>query len=200
MAISSTKSTGCNMSERQRGISIKYSSSPAAASAHLFRVRGPSVTTRLRISLPPIILSATAISLSPNSLPNTSSSRGFGKRWVRGLPFGEATETPSQPVNSMLSTAPPLTASDRHTSNRVASQARSSHPVTSMKKSVVDSVTVVCAPLMIGGKERTSPAASIMTGNFSNPSSKCAYSTPLGCVVSISSMVILCSIASGMKE
>ena len=172
VAISSTKSIGCKMSERHRGISIKYSSSPTAASAHRSLFRGPLVTTLRRINLPPIEFNATAISLSLNSLPRTSSSSGFGNRCVRGDPLGVVKSQLSQVVNSMLSTAPPRTARERQTRSNEASQARSSQPVTSMKKSVVDSVTVVCAPLIIGGNERTSPAASRMTGYFSNPSNK----------------------------
>ena len=59
---------------------------------------------------------------------------------------------------------PPLSDKARQTSDKQVSTALSSHPVTSMKKSVVDSLTVVCAPLIIGGKERISSLESKITG------------------------------------
>ena len=69
-----------------------------------------------------------------------------------------------------------------------------------MKKSVVDSLTVVWSPLMIGGKESMSSLQSRITGKESNSSMRWAYSIPLGCSPRICSILISSVIARGTKE
>ena len=198
--MSSTMSIGCMMSLRQRGISTTCSRSPTAQSAHLSALFTPSVTVLDSISRPPILIRAAAISSEPKSRPSIFSISRSGTRCLTASPRGVSVDSPSNPVTLTLSTVPPLSCSDRHTSIRHASQARSSHPVTSMKKSVVDSVTVVWSPLMMGGNDRMSSFESRMTGNVSNPSIRCAYSTPLGCSSRICFIVISSLIIRGTKE
>ena len=68
--------------------------------------------------------------------------------------------------------APPPGVQLRPLSMREASHARSSQPVTSMKKSRVCWVTVVWSPLMMGGNDSTSSLLSTMRGYSRMPSSK----------------------------
>ena len=70
-------------------------------------------------------------------------------------------------------------------------------PVTSTKRLRLPTVTVVSAPLMIGGKERTLPCLSCMTGYLSMPARRWAYPTPFSCLERISSMSISSVLASG---
>ena len=200
MAMSSTISIGCMMSLRHRGISTTCSRSPTAQSAHRSALLTPSVTVLDSISRPPILIRAAAISSEPKSRPRTFSINRSGTRCLTASPRGVLETSLSYPVTLTLSIAPPLSCSDRHTSIRHASQARSSHPVTSMKKSVVDSVIVVWSPLIIGGNDRMSSLESRITGNESKLSIRCAYSTPLGCSSNICLIVISSLIIKGTKE
>ena len=55
-----------------------------------------------------------------------------------------------------------------------------SKPVTSMKKSLVSSLTVVWLPLIIGGKDMTSSLESRITGYDSKLFISLEYSNPFG--------------------
>ena len=69
---------------------------------------------------------------------------------------------------SSCSISPPLSTKAAATIFRHASTASLSNPVTSINTSVVFSVMVVNAPLMIGGIDATSSTESIINGYFSN--------------------------------
>ena len=125
MAISSTKSTGCKMSNLHLGI----------ASLISFESR--------EINRPPIRLIDLVNSCSFSSLPSKPSSIVVGSTCSTELPLGNCLVTPSQSVIVTVSMVPPSSCSCKATNIRDASQERKSQPVTSMKKSLVEDVTVV---------------------------------------------------------
>ena len=73
---------------------------------------------------------------------------------------------------SSCSISPPLSTRAAATMFKHASTASLSKPVTSMRTSVVSSVIVVSAPLIIGGSDTTSLLASVMIGKFLNCSKR----------------------------
>ena len=91
---------------------------------------------------------------------------------------------------SICSISPPLSTKAAATIFRQDSTAPKSRPVTSMSTSVVSSVIVVNAPLIIGGIEATSSLESVISGYSLNSSKRWAYSIPFGCSFRISSGVI----------
>ena len=171
---------GCMMSLLHLGIEITCSCSPTTQSTHFSELLGPSVTVLLSSRRPPILMSAVARSSDDISRPSILRISRSGTLCLRSSPRGVLVVRPSKPVTRTLSMAPPRSAIERQIKSKHASQARSSHPVTSMKKSVVPSLTVVWSPLMIGGNESRSSLESRMTGKPASPSIRWAYSIPLG--------------------
>src|SRR3989344_2689232 len=87
-----------------------------------------------------------------------------------------------------ISILPPCSASTEATMETACLTPLSLVPCVSMKTFLVLSVSFVSSPFIMGGKERTSPFASVIIGQRSP--TKCANAMPFSCLFKISRGVI----------
>ncbi len=144
----------------------------------------------------PILRNASAVPDGSSAVPRNLSHLHEEIMRSEGVRSGEMKSS----APSCMWTAPmlpPLSARAVQTMSRAPFTALRSVPVTSMKRLRVSVVTVVRAPLIMGGNDSTLPSESLMMGYFSAPLSRSAYSRPFSCFSSISSRSISSVLARG---